>query len=514
MSIDSYFRSKEKILIFGTGAAALNFIKYIKGTHTILAFMDNDEQKHGKKIKGIEVVPPNDIIKFPGATIVIASDFFDEIHEGLKKNQHFFDANIIYFRALELQQPTSKKLFAWFQDKAKNLLCKMPRIILPTLRKLLNARGFSIGSIVSLDEDKLHRKLIFRDAAPTQTVGPNFINGTQTIMDVVIPEVCLYQYFSCQISIPSRAFKTSEDHVVIEKVHTVSDRVAVYNRGHLTHHYRNKLGIVKQESSNVLSKGLLINGFYDLNYYHWLIDIIPQLQYLDELPEKYADFPILISEMADKIRSIKELLSLFNIKRKIIYLRSTHTFVVGNLLLISSPNRCCPRIIGTARSAADSSYIRRESIHFLRDLVLNKSINCEQSLPKKVFLAPSMKHRKYNQDEVFSRLQKYGFVKINPENMGLIEQASIFNNADLIVGPTGATWTNLVFAKDGGRALCWMAEEWGDSSVFSNLADAVNVGLQYLTYKAGVDSSSALYSKGYEINVNDIEKWVETHVIS
>jgi capsular polysaccharide biosynthesis protein len=262
-----------------------------------------------------------------------------------------------------------------------------------------------------------------------------------------------------------------------------------------------------------LSKGLLINGFYDLNYYHWLIDIIPQLQYIDELPEEYADFPILISEMADKIRSIKELLSLFNIKRKIIYLRSTQVFVVDNLLLISSPNRYCPRIIGAARSAADCSYIRRESIYFLRDLVLNNRVNCKQSFPKKVFLAPSMKHRQYNQDEVFDRLQQYGFVKINPENMGLIEQASIFNNADLIVGPTGATWTNLVFAKGGSRALCWMAEEWGDFSVFSNLADAVNVGLQYLTYRAGVESSNELFSKGYKIDIFDIEKWVETQTM-
>ena len=46
---------KEKIIVFGTGSAAINYIKRITKTHEIVIFLDNDPKKHGKKINGISI---------------------------------------------------------------------------------------------------------------------------------------------------------------------------------------------------------------------------------------------------------------------------------------------------------------------------------------------------------------------------------------------------------------------------------------------------------------------------
>jgi len=498
----------KKIIIFGTGSAAIKYVKRIRKTHEVVCYLDNDSAKHGQTLSGVPICPPDEIKKLPNLPVVIASDFFDEIYEQLKGNKNFVHTNIIYFRSLKTDQLLSEKISLLIQNKIKDFICNIPYLLLPIFRTLLKLSSLNLVRMSSLDDQHKHRLLTFRPELQGTSVGPNFVNGRHNRCDVTIPAVGLYQFNHCQISMLSRAFKLDNENIAVEKTHTVSDELAKYSKGHLIHHYQNKLALVTDEHKNSLHTGILINGFYDKNYYHWVVDILPQLQYIQELPEKFKNFPILISDMSQKYKSIKELIDLLNIKREIIYLPSVNHYRVTNLLVISSPNRCCPRILGPALSFSDYTYSRPDSILYIRNLVLKQSNNAINEYPKRVFLTPSMKHRKYNQDDVFQKLKKFGFVKLNPEHMGLMEQALMFNQAEVIVGPTGATWTNIIFAKPGANALCWMAEEWGDFSSFSNIADIVGVNLNYLTYVAGVDDHIDLFSQEYEIDQQKIENWV------
>jgi capsular polysaccharide biosynthesis protein len=511
MQISSNFskKKKEKIIVFGTGSAAIKYVKGVRKTHQVVGYLDNNTEKHGKKLNDIPIFPPDQIKQFPRLSVIVASSFFDEIYAQLKENKNFKHTNIIFYRSLKTDDPLLERTTQLITNKISDLICNTPQFLIPFLRQILKISSKSLVNIYTLENGHKYRILILRPEQKNISVGPRFLERAQNKTNVTIPPVGLYQFYNCQISILSRAFKIDHKNIIVEKIHTISDKITKYNKGHVIHHYQNKLALVRNEQTNHLQKGILINGYYDKNYYHWIIDIIPQLQYLQELPDQYKDFPILISDMAQKIKSITELLSLFSRERKIIFLPSINDYVVENLLVISSPNRCCPRIIGSAWALADYTYSRIESIHYIRDLVLKKCNDSNESFPKKVFLAPSMKHRKYNQDDVFNMLDRFGFVKVNPEKMGLIEQALIFSRAEIIVGPTGATWANIIFAQKGANALCWMAEEWGDFSAFSNLAAIVEVNLDYLTYAAGVDDHIELFSQEYVIDQQKIEKWVK-----
>ncbi|MFT5923081.1 MAG: capsular polysaccharide biosynthesis protein [Paraglaciecola sp.] len=502
-------KEKERIIVFGTGSAAAKYVKHTKSTHEVVCYLDNNPEKHGKELDGVSILPPDGIKQFPGLNVVVASDFFDDIYEQLKENKNFMQTNIVFYRSVITDKTTIEKTSLSIANKIKDLICKTPQFCIPLFRKILKIGSITLVNIVSLEKANEQRILTLRPELKVTSVGPNIINRPQKKIDVTLPPVGLYQFLNCQISMLSRAFKVDDKKIIIEKVHTISDKITKYSKGHLIHHYQNKLAIVRKEPANSLYKGILINGYYDQNYYHWIIDTLSQLQYINELPEKYNDFPILISHMSEKIRSIKELISLFNIDRKILYLPSTNDYVVRDLLIISSPNRSCFRMIGSARQMADYTYCRRENINYIRDLVLRQFVGSSTLSAKKIFLSPSMKHRKYNQESVFNCLEVFGFVKINPEQMGLLEQAIIFNSAEIIVGPTGATWTNLIFAKAGTKALSWMAEEWGDFSAFSNIAEMVGVELDYLTYVAGVEDHVDLYSKEYAIDQHAIENWVK-----
>lgn len=508
MQFNSFSKNKKKkIIIFGTGSAAVKFVKHIKKTHEIVCFMDNNTAKHGKKLNGIAIIQPNEIRNFPNISVVVASEFFDDIYPKLKENKNFYQTKIIYYRTLNTNKSFIEKISFSLTNKLKELICRTPITFINIARIFLKKSSLNLVNVKSLDNEDDYRVQLFRPGKKETSYGPNFINGGQKKMDVNLPPVALYKFQHCYMSINSRAF-TIDNNVFIEKTHTISDRAAKYSKGHLIHHFQDKLALVRTDKKHSLNEGILINGYYDQNYYHWLIDIIPQLSYLKELSEEYQHIPIFISNMSLKIESIKEIIQFFNLDRKVHYLSHDNNYFVENLFIISSPNRCCPRIIGSAWSSADYTYCRKESINYIRNLVLKQFDRTDDIYSKRIFLAPSMKHREYNQEVVFKLLKKFGFIKINPEKMTVIEQAKIFNNAEIIIGPTGATWTNLLFAQYNAKALCWMAEEWGDFSAFSNLAKIVGVKLDYLTYTAGVDDHVDLYSKEYVIDQQAVLNWI------
>ena len=77
------------------------------------------------------------------------------------------------------------------------------------------------------------------------------------------------------------------------------------------------------------------------------------------------------------------------------------------------------------------------------------------------------------------------------------------------MGPTGAAWTNLIFCKTGTKCLCWMAEEFGDFSAFSTIAEIVGADMQYISYKTGARSTDELYGRDYSVDVSKIEYWLQ-----
>ena len=92
------------------------------------------------------------------------------------------------------------------------------------------------------------------------------------------------------------------------------------------------------------------------------------------------------------------------------------------------------------------------------------------------------------------------------EELSLKEQISLISNAEVIAGPTGAAWTNLIFCREGAKCLCWMADEYGEFSAFSNLARVVGADLRYVMHRTGAKSIGELYYLNYHVDGKEIQK--------
>jgi capsular polysaccharide biosynthesis protein len=195
--------------------------------------------------------------------------------------------------------------------------------------------------------------------------------------------------------------------------------------------------------------------------------------------------------------------------KEVVFLHSTDNYEVDDLLYINMPNALVPNLKLNAKSDVRNSFVRTESLNYLRTLAYAMiAKEMKSPSPKRIFLGRKPGLRTYNQDEILLALSDYDFTCVYLEDLNFNQQVKIMANAEIIVGPTGAAWTNLIFANKNAQALCWMAEEAGDLSCFSNLAAAFNINMQYITYVAGSSDTRELYSRSYYMPVENIIDWV------
>jgi hypothetical protein len=233
------------------------------------------------------------------------------------------------------------------------------------------------------------------------------------------------------------------------------------------------------------------------------------------LPSYLEDYPLLISEDVFQLKPFEEALNFYlsklSIKPRIIMMKKRCSYIVKDLVYINTPNNLPFNLIGNAKFKASYVTIDNRSIDYLRNSCINAIIDRPSKYLrfKKIFLYRNNCRRNYNQEEILRYLEAYEFTRLNLSELSFLDQVQVFYNADYIFGPTGAEWANLVFAKKGAKALCWMAEEAGDFSVFSTIAGIVDVNLKYVTYSADVKSTESLYSSKYHLDLNKIESIIK-----
>jgi len=98
------------------------------------------------------------------------------------------------------------------------------------------------------------------------------------------------------------------------------------------------------------------------------------------------------------------------------------------------------------------------------------------------------------------------------EELTFEEQIRTIRNADFIAGPTGASWTNLIFCRPDTHCLCWMAEESGDFASFSNIAMAVGVRLDYLTGRNEAGQKDKPYQQRYRLDIDELDAYLRRNL--
>jgi capsular polysaccharide biosynthesis protein len=379
-----------------------------------------------------------------------------------------------------------------------NIKLSLPIVFLFGLVKK-SYRHNKLLPIAWLDENRTNFKITLDSQKRGYSYGPGVSGGIQRVEQVRLPAVNLYYFENARISVLSSSILL-DNKIIIERVEGVDVIRCDYSSGHvLIHNTQNAL--VQNIQITHLEQGIFLGGNGAFNYYHWMIEILPKLQYLNELDKiGYEGFPLLVSEDVDHIKSFREALNIIAKDRSVLMLNRDKTYCADRLVYINAPNNLPFNLRQNDKMRISDFLIRPSSIKNLRNqFLMSSGFPAPAKESRRIYFARHNERRNYNQEEVFSIFRQQGFQKVFMEELSLKEQISLIYNAEVLAGPTGAEWTNLIFCHEGTKCLCWMAEEFGDFSAFSNLAKIVDADLRYVTFRTAAKSVRDLNYRSYSL---------------
>jgi hypothetical protein len=207
--------------------------------------------------------------------------------------------------------------------------------------------------------------------------------------------------------------------------------------------------LVPKHAGQFIPEGILLSNRSDANWFHWLIETLPKLLYLDaEAPE---DVPVIISNRIPE--TAKECLGLLT-DRTIIEILPGAATPVGTLF-VASPVLFHPDPVELHLNPVTNT-INTDSLIWLRQRILSKANQAlsERSGSQSIYIARSSGSRSaMNSSRVATTLRRFGFVVHDPANMSFLEQVVAFHSAKRIVLIGGASMANLIFCSEGAAVV-------------------------------------------------------------
>jgi len=333
---------------------------------------------------------------------------------------------------------------------------------------------------------------------------------------ITLPSVSLYTFSHVEVIGSSEMIFTREGSLLYDelalgdmnrygvKAHSIvpSDGLAPYfpaaSKEYVICRYHRPL-----HSTEVLRAISLLKD-YSQNYFHWLLECLPRAIMALRHPD-WDDAPLLID--VDMPSQHIESLRLLSPERKHIPVPKGMRLPV-QMLYFPSVLSFTHDYYGTSPRTEDF-LIAPEAVALLRESFLqNATSSAIKQNQQFIYVARSSVYRSIlNDHEVINALVELGFSIVYPENLSFAEQIALFSNAKIIVGPTGAGMTNMVFAGADCKIVVLAAVTHGANFyIFSQIAQYLN---QQIVYFGGEPIDPSDLHSHYHINVHALQMMIE-----
>jgi capsular polysaccharide biosynthesis protein len=372
------------------------------------------------------------------------------------------------------------------------------------LKFFLFKRTKQIGFFKSFEEIKFLQRIQISENQLSTSYAPKCINKTFLYQEVLLNNIIAYKIQTARILLNTNAVYTPIDKTMYHEMwHDKEDVLYLdYSSKNIFRHNTNQVRFSHKLANEILDKGIFLGCTFVSNYYHFLLELVARVAYLKQIPNA-KNYPILISDKVLKFESFKSIINIFFTGYQVQYLDDSFIYEIKEVWYLTSPNSNLPNIKYGTKFEIRHTKLRLESVQYLRKKCFDYVFNLpkDSNTYNKIFIKRKSNVRGYNQDEIVNCATKYGFNSVYFEELSFVEQVRIMQHADYVIGPTGAAWTNLVFAKEGAKGLIWMGSNWGNVSMFSTLAKMVNFDLNYIIY----DSLSVDYHEEFELDLCEFE---------
>lgn len=237
---------------------------------------------------------------------------------------------------------------------------------------------------------------------------------------------------------------------------------------------------------------------HSTNYFHWTTEGLPRLVLITDTLKKSKDFNInnytlLIDENMPK--QCKDMISLIvGLDIDIIDVKMGESFFCEQVIYCTPFWNALDNTQGLPTPSKEF-FVDKYGLNLVKDTILKnyKPKKFKQFNSKKVYLQRlNNKLRPItNIHQVELLLHKADFEFVDVGSLSFEEQIELFQHVDIVIGVSGAAFTNLLFMKDGAKAVNFYPSVSSTNYyIFQPLADVSNVDLtHFLTIPNEGDNS-------------------------
>lgn len=242
-----------------------------------------------------------------------------------------------------------------------------------------------------------------------------------------------------------------------------------------------------EDPQRCLAEAIYAGGALAGNWYHWLLEILPRIWLTRLLPGEYVETPILVPERVLGSPNHRASLEQIVGSDRIVALPSWGAIDVERLVWIDGMFDMA-HIASPLGGPHPSRFHQAGMREYRKDLGAIGHHHRRWSGPERVFLDRGNHSRRFNRDEVLAVVQRHGFTAVDAGALSFQEQVRLFGAATAVVGPSGAAWSNLLFARPELQGIYWLPDSLAGSRLWSSLADISGCSVYEMTYSDAVRS--------------------------
>ena len=237
----------------------------------------------------------------------------------------------------------------------------------------------------------------------------------------------------------------------------------------------------------------------DSNYYHWMIESIPRLKLLDKANLKAEKYYV-----SYHLPFQKEALDLLGITESQLIDPKDKKYIMAEEMIVPDIINNFDTFISKGHYFYKAKFIPHWAVEFLRKSFLNKA---KETKIRRIYISrKNALHRKIlNENEVYNMLRRFGFYKIELDNIKLVDQVSLFSNADFIISPHGAGLTNLVFCNANTKVLELFSKDYVNN-FFWLISNILKLNYNYLLSEKDLCDNVNPQYENIEVNLKLLKK--------
>ncbi len=237
-------------------------------------------------------------------------------------------------------------------------------------------------------------------------------------------------------------------------------------------------------SRDVIPAGVHLTGEHETNYFHWFVEILTRLYLYLQLTQE-SEAPLLVSEgLHDNLHDLLRLVC--GPDRPIRRLRKDRCHRVKRLVYPGDVSRILD--VYDRPPSHETTYLPVGLIHRMTAAIRSAAPPARNGdTPKRLFVKRTARYRTLlNEAEVQEFLVSRGFHAVDPGGLSVRDQMEIFAGADVIVGPSGAAFTNMAWCHAGACILVLHSDHpFKKYPYWDGLARASGAQISYLSGPRG-----------------------------